>query len=87
MNESESESPQSGQSPNPGPRRFLLTILGGSSLAFLSYVAFFSFPNSGVAEGVAAVTYASLFLTGVVLFLGGCVQAIGFLRRKLKGMP
>jgi predicted phage tail protein len=82
---SSSQRPQ----PSGGPslRRILLTLLGGVSLAFCSYVAFFSFSGSGVVESVAAVTYAALFLTGVALFLGGCVQAIGFLHRKLKGTP
>ena len=69
----------------PGLRRILLTILGGISLSFCSWVAFFSFPGTGVAESVAAVTYASLFLAGLVLLLGGCVQAAGFLYRKFKG--
>jgi len=82
-----SATPQPTPSGGPGPRRILLTLLGGVSLTFCSYVAFFSFPGSGVVESVAAVTYGSLFLAGVVLFFGGCAQAIGFLYRKLKGTP
>ena len=77
--------PQPEQSVRPGLRRILLTMLGGVSLAFCSFVAFYSFPRSGVIESVAAVTYAALFLTGMVLFLGGCIQAAGFLYRKIKG--
>ena len=79
--------PEPEQSLRPPLRRILLTLLGGVSLAFCSFVAFYSFPRSGVVESVAAVTYAALFLAGVVLVLGGCVQAVGYLHRKFKGTP
>ena len=72
------------ESGRPGLRRILLTIWGGISLSVCSGIAFFSFPAGGVAERVAAVFYASLFLAGMVLLLGGCVQAAGFLYRKFK---
>ena len=78
--------PQPEQSVRPGFRRILLTILGGISLTFCSYVAFFSFPGSGVVEYVAAFTYTALFLAGIVLFFGGCIQAVGFLYRRFRGI-
>jgi hypothetical protein len=73
------------ESGKPTLRRILLTILGGVSLSGCSWVAFFSFRGTGLIESMAVVTYASLFLAGIVLFLGGCVQAAGFLYRKFKG--
>jgi len=82
-----STAPQPTPAGKPDARRSLLTILGGLSLAFCSYVAFFSFPGQGVVESVASVTYGALFVTGVILFAGGCVQAIGVVSRKLKGGP
>jgi hypothetical protein len=80
-----SASPQEEQPRERGIRRFLLTILGGMSLAFCSFVAFFSLPKPYILEGVAAIIYAALFFTGVVLFFGGCIQAVQFLYRKIKG--
>jgi len=85
MAESPEGHPEPEKHPGPGLRRVLLTMLGGMSLSFCSYVAFFSVERRGVVESVATVTYASLFLAGVVLFLGGCAQAIGLFYRKLKG--
>ncbi|HUJ40867.1 MAG TPA: hypothetical protein VLW54_09995 [Candidatus Acidoferrales bacterium] len=78
--------PQAEQSGQHGLRRILLTIVGGVGLTYCSYVAFFSLSRPYVLlEGAAAVVYAALFLAGVVLFFGGCVQAIGFLYRKYRG--
>jgi len=77
--------PQVEPSRELGIRRILLTILGGMGLAYCSYVAFFSLPKPYTLEGAAAVVYAALFLAGVVLFCGGCVQAIEFLHRKFRG--
>lgn len=87
MTEPGNNSPQADDSSRPSQRRILLTMLGGISLAFCSYVAFFSFEHQGVVESVAMVTYGSLFFAGVILFLGGCVQAIRLFYRKLKGSP
>ena len=47
-----STAPQPTPAGKPDARRSLLTILGGLSLAFCSYVAFFSFPGQGVVESV-----------------------------------
>ncbi len=82
-----SESPQPDQSAKRGVRRVLLIMLGGISLAFCSYVAFFSLERPGVAESAAKVTYASLFFAGVILFLGGCAQAIGLFYKRFRGDP
>jgi len=81
-----SDPPEAEPSGETGIRRILLTILGGMGLAYCSYVAFFTLQRPYVLlEGAAAVVYAALFLAGVVLFFGGCVQAAGFLYRRFKG--
>ena len=78
--------PQAEQPRETGLRRILLTMVGGMGLAYCSNVAFFSLSRPYVLlEGVAAVVYAALFLAGVAVFVGGCVQAMGFLHRKFKG--
>ncbi len=87
MAEPPSDSPELDEAPKRGVRRVLLIMLGGISLAFCSYVAFFSVEQPGVVESTARVTYASLFFAGVILFVGGCVQAIGLFYKKFRGAP